>query len=273
MCHHCVTEAVKQRMLSRRAFLAGAPAAAAGAALAATMPAPPALAKGASTVLDMTHTLSPEFPTFFGEQQVWMDQKFNFADNGFNLFEVRVNEHTGTHMDAPLHFSADGASVDEIPISQLVVPLAIVDIRARAAEDPDAQVTPDDIKAWRDANGDFPEGGAIAMLSGWDAHVASDMYRNADAEGVMHFPGYHAEATEMLLEETGLIGLVVDTLSLDYGKSPDFATHYAWLGSGRWGLECCANLDKLPATGATLIVGGPKVKGGTGGPARVLAMH
>lgn len=273
MCHHCVTEAVKKRMLSRRSFLAGAPAVAAGAALATTMPAPPALAHGAKSVEDMTHTLSPEFPTFFGKQQVWMDQKFNFADDGFNLFEIKVNEHTGTHVDAPLHFSADGASVDEIPVGQLVVPLSIVDIRERAAGDADAQVTPDDVKAWRDANGDFPEGGAIAMLSGWGDHVATDRFRNADEKGVMHFPGFHPEATAMLLEETKLVGLVVDSLSLDFGKSPDFATHYAWLSSGRWGLECCAGLDRLPVKGATLIVGAPKMKGGTGGPARVFAMH
>jgi kynurenine formamidase len=88
----------------------------------------------------------------------------------------------------------------------------------------------------------------------------------------MHFPGFHPEATRMLLEETDLVGIVVDTLSIDHGASADFATHYAWLPAGRWGLECVANLDRLPASGATLVVGAPKFRGGTGGPSRVFAL-
>ena len=271
MCHHCVTESVRRRMLSRRAFLAAAPAAAA-AAVATTVAAPPALARS-STMEDLTHTLSPEFPTFFGVPGITMNQKFTFKDNGFNLFEMLVNEHTGTHMDAPLHFSADGASVDAIPVGQLIVPLAVVDIRAKAAEDPDAQLTPEDLAAWKEANGDFPAGGAVAMLSGWADHVATGKFRNVDDAGVMHFPGFHPDATQMLLDETDAVGIAVDTLSLDHGASKDFATHYAWLPAGRWGIECIANLDRLPAAGATLIVGAPKHKGGTGGPARIFAMH
>jgi len=87
----------------------------------------------------------------------------------------------------------------------------------------------------------------------------------------MHFPGFHVEAAQMLLE-TGAQSIGVDTLSLDHGKSADFATHYAWLPSGRFGIECLANLDKLPAAGATIIVGAPKHRGGSGGPARIFAM-
>ena len=75
-----------------------------------------------------------------------------------------------------------------------------------------------------------------------------------------------------IIEETAAQSIAVDTLSLDFGPSPDFATHYAWLPSGRFGIECLANLDKLPATGATIVVGAPKHKGGSGGPARIFAM-
>lgn len=88
----------------------------------------------------------------------------------------------------------------------------------------------------------------------------------------MHFPGFHADAAAFLMEERQVIGMAVDTLSLDYGRSADFAVHYAWLPSNRWGLECVANLASLPATGATLVVGGPKVLGATGGPSRVMAL-
>lgn len=274
MCDACVMESVKERMLSRRSLFRGMAAAGAASALGAA--AGPAAAETQARVLskveDMTHELTEDFPTFFGQQQFFMDKKFDFAKDGFNLYELRVNEHTGTHMDAPLHFSADGRSVAEIPAADLVGPLCIVDIRERAAGDADAQVTPDDLKAWIAAHGPVPAGACVAMNSGWSAHVKSPKFRNADAEGRMYFPGFHIEATRMLLEETQAAGIAVDTLSLDFGASPDFATHYAWLPAGRWGLEAVAGLDRLPTAGATIVVGAPKHKGGTGGPARVLAL-
>ncbi|WP_159587029.1 cyclase family protein [Chelativorans xinjiangense] len=271
MCHHCVTESVKSRMLSRRDFFRTS--AAAGAAAAVVSIPKPLLAQSASRVEDMTHELHEGFPTYFGEQQFFLDQKFNYADHKFNINEWRLNEHTGTHMDAPLHFSEDGLSVAEIPVGGLVCPLAVIDIREKASADPDAQVTPEDIEAWVSASGEIPDGACVAMLSGWGAHVSSDKFRNVGDDGkTMHFPGFHIEAVEMLMEEARARGIAVDTLSLDHGPSPDFAVHYAWLPSGRWGLECIANLESLPASGATLIVGAPKVRGGSGGPARVFAM-
>jgi kynurenine formamidase len=270
MCDHCVIESVKQKMLNRRDLFKVAPAVAVAAAATAT--AAPALGAGARMVKDLTHELHHDFPTYFGEPGITLNQKFSFADNGFNLFELALNEHTGTHIDAPLHFSADGQSVAEIPVENLVAPLAIVDIRARAAEDADTLLTPDDLKAWTAANGPFPERCCVAMNSGWDAHVNSGMFRNADAEGKQHYPGFHVEAAQMLLEETTAIGLAVDTLSLDHGISADFKTHYAWLPTNRWGLENVANLASLPATGATIMVGAPKWRGGSGGPSRVVAL-
>lgn len=110
------------------------------------------------------------------------------------------------------------------------------------------------------------------MNSGWDAKVNSEKFRNADADGKQHYPGFHVEAASMLIEETNVMSIAVDTLSLDHGLSADFATHYAWLPAGRFGIENIANLDSVPATGATLVVGAPKHRGGTGGPARIFAM-
>jgi kynurenine formamidase len=272
MCNACVIDSIKQSMLSRRQFFTAAAAATAATAFSATAVSPPALAAGHGSVMDMTHELHEEFPTFFGEQQFFKEQKFNWAEHKFNLMELRVNEHTGTHMDAPLHFSENGASVAEIAVGNLVVPLCVVDIRARAAENADAQVTPDDLKAWIAANGPIPDNACVAMNSGWAAHVGNEKFRNVGADQKMHFPGFHIEATDMLLKETKAAGMAVDTLSLDYGISPDFATHYAWLPAGRWGMENIANLDAVPAAGATLVVGAPKHRGGTGGPARVFAM-
>jgi kynurenine formamidase len=269
MCDACVIDAVRDRMLSRRSFFK---AGAAVAAVSTVGMAPKVMAQGASQMADMTHTLTTDFPTFFGEQQFFMEQKFNWAEHKFNLFELRVNEHTGTHVDAPLHFSEDGQSVDMIPVERLFCPLAVIDIREKAAADADAQVTPDDITAWIGANGDIPAGACVAMNSGWSSKVATPGFRNVDGEGKMHFPGFHVEAAAMLAETGDVAGIAVDTLSLDFGISPDFATHYGWLPTGRWGLECMANMDAVPATGATLILGAPKHAGGSGGPARVFTM-
>ncbi|MGY6644774.1 MAG: cyclase family protein [Salinarimonas sp.] len=275
MCTHCVMESVKRRMMSRRDFFrrAATGSVAAAAATSGIMAAAPAArAQGAMRVEDMTHELFPEFPTYFGEQQFFVEEVFNWDEHMFNLNVNTINEHTGTHIDAPLHFSEDGQSVAEIPLSNLVVPLAIIDIREKADADPDAQVTPDDLRAWIEEHGPLPENCCVAMNSGWDAFVNDAKFRNADDDGVMHFPGFHVEAAQMLIEETGAIGMAVDTLSLDYGPSQDFATHYEWLPTNRWGLECIANLGALPATGATLVLGAPKIRGGTGGPSRVFAM-
>ncbi|WP_193180138.1 cyclase family protein [Nisaea sediminum] len=271
MCDICVMNAVKEKMLSRRALFKSAAMASVAAVAGATVSAPPAMAKGHNRVEDMTHTLHRDFPTYFGAPQFSMEQKFNYAEHKFNLFEYTVNEHTGTHIDAPLHFSADGTSVDEIPVSNLVAPLCVIDIAARAADNPDAQVTPDDIRDWKAKHGDIPENACVAMHSGWGGKVNTDAFRGFDGKA-QHYPGFHVEAVKLLMEETGASSIAVDTLSLDYGMSGDFATHYAWLPTGRFGIECIANLDKVPASGATLVVGAPKHKGGTGGPARIFAM-
>ncbi|MGI9370953.1 MAG: cyclase family protein [Hyphomicrobiales bacterium] len=271
MCDICVVNAVKEKMLSRRdVFKAGA--ATAIAATAASTMAPAALADGHGKVEDMTHELHEDFPTYFGKPQFSREEVFNYDEHKFNLFNLTMGEHVGTHIDAPLHFSKDGNSVAEIPVSNLVAPLCVIDIASRAGDDADAQVTPDDVKAWISKNGEIPKNACVAMHSGWGAHVNSGKFRNADAEGKQHFPGFHLDATKMLMEETGATSLAVDTLSLDHGISADFATHYAWLPTGRFGIENLANLDKVPAKGATLVVGAPKHKGGTGGPARIFAM-
>ncbi|WP_018634022.1 cyclase family protein [Neomegalonema perideroedes] len=274
MCHACVMDSVQRQLLDRRRLLkAAAGFGLGGAAFAAGIPAP-ARAQPAATgrVVDLTHTLFPDFPAFDEGPQFALEKKFDLAKDGYNLHIIRVNEHVGTHLDAPLHFSADGISVAEIPVERLVAPLAVLDLRARAAEDPDAQVTPDDVKAWIAEYGELPAGACVALLSGWDSRVAEGTFKNLDAEGRMRFPGFHPEAVAYLLEETEAGGIAVDTLSLDHGLSPDFATHRDWLGAGRWGLECAANLAELPASGATIVVGAPKFQGGTGGPTRAIAL-
>jgi kynurenine formamidase len=111
------------------------------------------------------------------------------------------------------------------------------------------------------------------MNSGWDQRVGdSQAFLNADAEAVLHFPGFSGEAAQFLIEERDIVGVGVDTLSLDVGMSTDFAAHLTFLPAGKYGLELMANLDDVPPAGATLIVGAPKHQGGSGGPARVFAV-
>ena len=272
MCHPNIMEHVKAKALNRRDLFRGS--AAAGAAIvASTALAPrPVLAQGANRAVDLTYTMTYDFPTYFGEQQFFDEDVFTYGENGFNLKFLRVNEHTGTHIDVPLHFTDGGASTDEVPVETLVCPLAIVDIREKADANPDAQVTPDDLTAWIARHGPIPQGACVAQNSGWQSRMGSPRFRNADDDGKMHFPAFHVEAAMMLLEEAEVAGIGVDTLSLDYGLSADFITHYTWLPANRWGLENMANLDQLPSTGATLIVGAPKHQGGTGGPCRVIAL-
>lgn len=269
MCHACVTEAVKARMLSRRHLLG---AAGAGAALLALGPvsARPLLAQATGRVVDLTHTYDEDFPTFDGNPGILKEWAVRFDESGYQLWKLTIWEHTGTHIDAPLHFSEDGASVDELDPGTLVAPLCVVDIAAKAAEDANATVDPENIEAWIAAHGDIPPGACVAMHSGWAARVGRSDYRT-DAEGNFAFPGFSRAATDMLAE-MGVASIGVDTLSLDPGNSADFAVHYSWLPSGRFGIENMAGLDAVPPSGATVMIGAPKHREGTGGPARVLAL-
>ncbi len=262
--------------LSRRSFLKLGAATAAAAATASCAVPPPASAPSPqrfsfTRVVDLTHTTTPEFPTYGGSPQLELETMVTLAKDGYNMYRWLLVEHTGTHMDAPFHFS-DQQTADQIPAANLVGPLAVVDIRAKAASNPDAQLTLDDLKAWESKYGPIPNGAIVAMYSGWDEYVNSSKFRNADDKGTMHFPGFHIEAIEFLLEERQVKGIFVDTLSLDYGPSTDFAVHYKWLPANRWGIECVANLGQLPYTGAIAVVGGPKIAGATGGPTRVFAL-
>jgi kynurenine formamidase len=274
MCVPGCIESVHRR-LGRRRFVRGTGLALLAGASASLAPAPRARAaepRSFTRVVDLTHAMGPDFPTYDGGSNLAMETVVTLAKDGYNMYRWHLVEHTGTHMDAPIHFGDGVQSAAEIPVENLVVPLAVVDIRAKAADDPDAQLTPDDLKAFEAAHGPIAEGACVAMLSGWSEKVSGPQFRNADADGVMHFPGFHVEAAQFLMGERNTTGIAVDTLSLDHGRSADFATHYAWLPSNRWGLEAVANLAELPPTGATLVVGGPKIKGATGGPSRLLAL-
>lgn len=225
-------------------------------------------------VLDLTHPLSPAFPVFPGDPAIEVMPYATLAEDGYNMKAWHLVEHTGTHLDAPIHFCDSGASVETIDAATLVAPLAVIDVTAQARDNPDYQLSCDDLSAWEAQHGRLPQGACVAMHSGWGEFAIADPERfvGRDEAGTLHFPGFAPDAARWLMAERRIVGLAVDTLSLDHGPSLDFPTHQVWLPSGRWGLENVANLDQAPPAGAVLVVGLPKVTGATGAPVRLLAM-
>jgi kynurenine formamidase len=226
-------------------------------------------------IVDLTHALDHNFPfipvpgiTFpFGLEPIATLER-----NGVAANQWRIHEHIGTQIDAPNHFARGGAGLDALSVGQLIVPAVIIDFRAEAAADRDAVLTIDHIRAWEMRHGPIPAGAAVALYTGWDRRIGDPTYIGLDEKNVMHFPGIGADTAAFLAEERNVWGVGVDTLSFDPGSDKTYATHRALLGRGRWALEALANLDQVPPTGATLVIGALKVRGATGGPVRVLAL-
>lgn len=226
-----------------------------------------------SNVADLTHVLGPGFPLFPGAAPFQITPVVTHDNGGYYGSILNYWEHSGTHMDAPIHFAKDGLFVDQLAVENLVVPAAVINVAEQVRRDPDYVVTPDDIRAWERRYGRLPDNAAVLMASGWGARAGSvEAFRNTDGGGVMHFPGFGKDAVDFLIAERRVAGIGVDTLSLDHGPSADFATHFTLLGTNRWGLENLANLEGIPPSGATLFVGAPKVAAGSGGPTRVMAV-
>ncbi|MBJ8348429.1 cyclase family protein [Antrihabitans sp. YC2-6] len=224
-------------------------------------------------VFDLTHTLHTGFPLWPGDAPFEMTEVASVADDGFEMNELRYWEHVGTHVDAPSHRAADGLSTDLIPAADLVAPLVVIDISGRAADDADTVLTVGDIADWERANGCVPNRAFVAMNSGWDVRLGTPgAFVNLDSEGIAHAPGFSAEAVRFLVRERDIVGLGVDTLSIDCSSSREFGAHSALLSAGRYCVEALANLSAVPAIGALVVVGAPTHRGGSGGPCRVLAI-
>ena len=275
MCAPIVIDAVR-RQVSRRRVLGALGGAALGTVFgrqAHAQERPIRLPQGFTTVHDLTHVTSPQLPVYPAFTPIQITERYTLARDGFFANEVSFHEHTGTHLDAPIHFAEGGLTADQIPAEALIAPLAIVSITDRAERDPDAMVMVDDILRWESRHGHLPDGAFVAMDSGWEQRASdAGAFFNTDADGVMHFPGYSAEAALFLTERRNIVGVGVDTLSLDTGSSQDFVSHLTFLPAGIYGVELMANLGTVPRSGATIIVGGPKHQDASGGPARILAV-
>jgi kynurenine formamidase len=192
--------------------------------------------------------------------------------------DISTGEHTGTHFDAPVHWvtGKDGIDVAGVPVRSMIAPAAVLDFSAEAAADPDFLLEPEHIRKWEAQHGALPAGGWLLYRTGWDARSASqEAFLNANETGP-HTPGVSVACARWLADEAPVIGLGVETVGTDAGAAhsfdPPFPCHSALLGAGKFGLTQLQNLAALPPTGAVVIAGPLPIVGGSGSPARVLAL-
>jgi kynurenine formamidase len=189
---------------------------------------------------------------------------------------ICMAEHGGTHMDAPIHFAEGKRTADQVPLSSCIGPAAVIDVRSKAAADSDYRLTVADLEQWEDEHGKVPAGAIVVMNSGWGARWPDKKpYLGTDRQGDvanLHFPGFSKEAAEFLVNQRDIAAIAVDTPSIDYGQSSDFIVHRIINGADKPGFENLANVDRLPLVGATIIALPIKIEGGSGGPARIIAV-
>ncbi|MEE4014717.1 cyclase family protein [Roseibium sp. FZY0029] len=244
------------------------------------------LASGTVRIVDLTHTLDPDFPVIvlppeFGQCARFRMEEISAYDHrgpAWKWHNISMSEHTGTHFDAPSHWisgkDVPNGSVDEIPVEAFVGPVVVIDCSKGAAENDDFELTPEIIAGWESAHGRIPEDAWVLMRTDWSKRRGAE-YLNMRADGP-HSPGPTPEAIRFLIEERNIRGFGTETVGTDAGQGahyvPPYPAHYFLHGAGKYGLQCLANLDQLPATGAVLIAAPLKIKNGTGSPLRVLAM-
>jgi kynurenine formamidase len=194
----------------------------------------------------------------------------------YSANNICMAEHGGTHMDAPIHFAKDRRTAEAVPLSSCIGPAAVIDVRKAAAADRDYRLTVADLEAWEAEHGRLPPGAIVVMSSGWGARWPDKkLYLGTDEQGDisnLHFPGFSKEAAEFLVEQRDIAAIAVDTPSIDYGQSTDFIVHRIINGADKPGFENLANVDRLPAAGATIIALPIKIEGGSGGPARIVGL-
>ena len=219
-------------------------------------------------VLDLSQPLGPETALWPGSQPFSAVAEEDYGDYGFWSRHLGFPEHSGTHLDAPVHRIPGGPATHEIPAERLVRPAVRIDARVSCGDDPRWTLEAAHVEAWEAEHGRVPEGAAVLLCTGWDRFVGDFGAYLGDPPD---FPGYGASATAVLVER-GVAGIGIDTLGVDAGCSEDSPTHTIALGAGLWHLEGLVGLDAVPATGATLVAGAVKLVGGSGVPARVFAL-
>jgi kynurenine formamidase len=231
-------------------------------------------------IVDLTHDFDettlywPGSPSTFALEVLHHGQTeagFYYESNRFC-----APEHGGTHLDAPSHFAEGRKTAEAVPLEQLIRPAVVVDVSAAAAADPDYRLTVKDVRAWEEKHGAIPEGAVVLLRTGWGRRWPDRRaYFGDDTKGdasKLHFPSYGLEAATLLVKERRVAALGVDTASIDYGQSKDFAVHRVTAEADVPGLENLAELEQLPERGAWIVALPMKIKGGSGGPLRAVAL-
>ena len=244
------------------------------------------IASGAIRVVDLTHTLDPDFPVIilppeFGQCARFRMEEISAYDHrgpAWKWHNFTCSEHTGTHFDAPAHWISGrdlpNNSVDTIPVEQFVGRVCVIDCSQGAAKDDDFELTPAVIQAWEAEHGEIPAGAWVLMRTDWSRRRGA-AYLNMREDGP-HSPGPTPEGIRFLIEQRDIRGFGTETVGTDAGQgnhyTPPFPAHFFLHGAGKLGLQCLNNLWELPPTGAMLIATPLKIKQGTGSPLRVIAL-
>ncbi|GAB2640942.1 cyclase family protein [Gordonia jinhuaensis] len=245
-----------------------------------------ALRDGTLDVVDLTTPLSSATPALrlpapfvnlidFSLEEV---SAYNEPGPFWRHNNIHTGEHIGTHVDAPIHWvtGRDGHDVSQIPVTRLIAPAAVMDLRAQVAADPDYLLTVTDVEEWEQTHGRLTDGVWLLLRTGWETrgHSATE-FLNTDDNG-SHTPGVDVDCARWLATERPVAGLGVETVGVDAGLAggfdPAFPVHNFFLGNDKYGLTSLRNLGRLPATGAVIVVSPLPIVGGTGSPARVLAI-
>lgn len=245
-----------------------------------------AIATGALRVVDLTATLTPDFPVIvlppeFGQAapvRIREVSRYDGRGPGWYWNNITLGEHTGTHFDAPIHWytgkDLPNNAVDTLPAEHMIAPVCVIDCSGEAAADADFLLTRARVEEWEEHHGRIPQGHWVLLRTDWSKRSPRD-YANLKEDGA-HTPGPDAEVMKWLVEERGILGFGTETIGTDAGQAshfePPHPAHHFLHGAGRYGLQCLCNLDRLPPTGAILITAPLKILNGSGSPLRVLAV-
>jgi kynurenine formamidase len=223
-------------------------------------------------VVDLTQPLSLDTVMWPGAPAPTAEVILTVAHDGFYNRRVSFMEHSGTHFDAPCHMVDGATPLHDIDPGTLVRPAVTIDISAAIAGDADGALSLTQVHEFEVAHGRIADGSVALLRTGWE-EFNRDAGRYAGAPGPLRFPGYGVEAARFLVDDRHVVGLGVDTLSIDLGSATDFPVHrQVSLPRGVWHLEGLTNLAALPPTGVWLFVGVLNLRDGSGSPARVLAL-
>ncbi len=229
-------------------------------------------AQGTKTrVVDLGHPLRSDDPSWDGKPVYQRTPIGTIEKDGYTGGKFTVEEHFGTHVDAPAHFAAGGWTVDRIPPDRLYRPGVRIDVSKQAGANADYQLTVADIKTFETQHGAIPEGAIVLVATGWDRFWPDRAKYMNEKNGVKHFPGLTADAAAYLSRDRRAVAIGIDTPSIDHGPSAKFEAHHASSALNVYHIENAAGLTKLPASGFFVLVAPVNIVGGSGGPTRVFA--